>query len=112
MKADDASGSILVMSLGFCEALAAAQEPSHLPPRDNPDADHGRLEEVVVTAQHRLEDRCSGPRSPITAHRAFADRSSICRSLRLSRLVPNLQVGQFTYSRVYCAASVTTRPTR
>jgi iron complex outermembrane recepter protein len=82
-------GSMLVVSL-FCGAIAGAQE-----------AEPGGLEEVVVTAQHRLESLQRSSLAITAIDPAQIVSSNLSQPEGLSRLVPNLQVGQFTYSRVY-----------
>ncbi|MEP7246953.1 MAG: TonB-dependent receptor, partial [Gammaproteobacteria bacterium] len=61
----------------------------------------GVLEEVVVTAQHRLESLQRSSLSITAIDAAKITSSNLSQPEGLSRLVPNLQVGQFTYSRVY-----------
>jgi len=101
MKPTMLRSSILVMGIGFCEAVAAAQEPQPPVAADNPDAGQGRLEEVVVTAQHRLESLQRSSLAITAIEPAQIESSNLTQPEGLSRLVPNLQVGQFTYSRVY-----------
>ena len=107
--------SILVVSVPFREGVAGAQEaarvesgqthtsnePKAPAAADSSTAALGGLEEIVVTAQHRLE---SLQRSSLAITAIEPDRiigSNLSQPEGLSRLVPNLQVGQFTYSRVY-----------
>ena len=88
--------SMLVVSAPCCEALtqdSAAPESSA--------ASAGTLEEVVVTAQHRLESLQKSSLAISAIEPAQVTNSNLTQPEGLSRLVPNLQVGQFTYSRVY-----------
>jgi iron complex outermembrane receptor protein len=88
--------SILVVSAPCCEALA---QESAAP--DSSGASAGTLEEVVVTAQHRLESLQKSSLAISAVESAQVINSNLSQPEGLSRLVPNLQVGQFTYSRVY-----------
>ena len=82
--------SMLVAGLLLCAAVADAQEEAP-----------GVLEEVVVTAQHRLESLQRSSLAITAIEPAQVTSSNLSQPEGLSRLVPNLQVGQFTYSRVY-----------
>src|SRR6185295_893063 len=101
MKPTMLSVSILVTSLGFCEVVAAATEPAQPAAADTSNEGAGVLEEVVVTAQHRLETLQKSSLAITAIEPAQIINSNLTQPEGLSRLVPNLQVGQFTYSRVY-----------
>src|ERR1041384_4052745 len=97
MKPTMLSVSILMTSLTFVEALAAAPERGRAATGD----EGAVLEEVVVTAQHRLETLQKSSLAITAIESAQIINSNLTQPEGLSRLVPNLQVGQFTYSRVY-----------
>jgi iron complex outermembrane recepter protein len=100
MKPTTLSVSILVTSLGFCEALWAAQ-PAQPGAASSSTDEGGALEEVVVTAQHRIETLQKSSLAITAIEPGQIESSNLTQPEGLSRLVPNLQVGQFTYSRVY-----------
>ncbi len=99
MKPTMLSVSILFTSLGFCEAMAA--EPVPPATADSSNEGSGVLEEVVVTAQHRIESLQKSSLAITAIESSRIVNSNLTQPEGLSRLVPNLQVGQFTYSRVY-----------
>jgi iron complex outermembrane receptor protein len=98
MKPTTFSVSILVVGLLYGGAVAAAEAPASA---DSSSEMAGGLEEVVVTAQHRLESLQKSSLSITAIDPAQIVSSNLSQPEGLSRLVPNLQVGQFTYSRVY-----------
>ena len=93
--------SILVMSLRFTKAFAAAPAPEPPAAAGGSTDESGVLEEVVVTAQHRLESLQKSSLAITAIEPALIMSSNLSQPEGLSLLVPNLQVGQFTYSRVY-----------
>ncbi len=54
-----------------------------------------------MTAQHRIESLQRSSLSIVAIDSAQLINSNLSQAEGLSRLAPNLQVGQFTYSRVY-----------
>jgi iron complex outermembrane receptor protein len=107
--------SSLVVGLPFYQTVAGAQEAPRVESEqksssketqapasaEGSTAAHGALEEVVVTAQHRAESLQRSSLSITAVDSAQIASSNLTQAEGLSRLVPNLQVGQFTYSRVY-----------
>jgi iron complex outermembrane receptor protein len=98
MKPTTVLFSIVVVSLIGSESVAAADAPAAA---DSSDAAAGGLQEVVVTAQHRLESLQKSSLAITAIEPSQVTSSNLTQPEGLSRLVPNLQVGQFTYSRVY-----------
>src|SRR5688500_3562695 len=98
MKPTTFSVPMLVVG-SFCGgAVAAAEAPASA---ESSSETAGVLEEVVVTAQHRLESLQKSSLALTAIDPAQIVSSNLSQAEVLSRLVPDLPVGQFTYSRVY-----------
>src|SRR5262245_28195601 len=100
MKSTTFVVSVLGAGALFHQPIAGAQDVAPVS-EDSAASSSGTLEEVVVTAQHRLESLQKSSLSITAIEPAQIVNSNLSQPEGLSRLVPNLQVGQFTYSRVY-----------